>query len=62
MSIDNLPDNFSGIEGQEENRYIFHIQGEFEEYGEGLSEEEAVEELMGRTVRELLEDGTVFID
>ncbi len=57
MSIDNLPDNFSGIEGEETKSYLFYLQGEYVESGEGLSEEEALEEFKGRTVQELLDDG-----
>ena len=44
------------------NRYIFHIVGEFEEYGEGMTEEEAEDNFMNRTVRELIEDGDVYMD
>lgn len=43
-------------------RYLFHITGEFEEHGEGMTEEEAEENFMKRTVRELIDDGNVHLD
>lgn len=41
MTIDNLPDNFKGIEGEEEATYIFEIGGEVkvEGYSEASAEE-----------------------
>ena len=52
---DNLPAGFNGIEGEEEKTYCFFLHGEIEI--EHYSEEEAMEELLDMTVRELISRG-----
>lgn len=47
---------------EEVKRYLFHITGEFEERGEEMTEEDAKENFLKRTVRELIEDGDVYLD
>lgn len=46
----------------ETKRYLFHIVGEYEECGEDMTEEEAEKNFMTRTVRELIEDGDIYLD
>ena len=52
---DNYPPGFNGIEGKEEETYIFYLNGEVEV--EHYTEEEALEELLDMTVREALMKG-----
>ena len=53
--MSNYPDNFKGIEGKDEETYVFYIQGEIDI--EAYSEESAEEQLLDMTVRELLTKG-----
>lgn len=50
------------MQDEDIKRYLFHITGEFEERGEEMTEEEAEENFLKRTVRELIEDGDVYLD
>lgn len=52
---DLYPMGFDGIEGEEEETYVFYIQGEIDI--EDYSEEGAEEQLLDMTVRELLTKG-----
>ena len=57
---DNLQPGFNGVEGREEETFLFYLQGEppIEHY----TEEEAEEELLDMTVRELVNRGWVKLE
>lgn len=52
---DNYPTGFNGVEDQEEKTYIFSLVGEGKV--NHYTEEEATEEFLNMTVRELLDKG-----
>lgn len=54
---DNYPPSFNGIEGEEENIYLFDFGGEVEV--RSTSEEYAEEKVLNMTIREALESGLV---
>lgn len=55
MNVSNYPDNFKGIEGEEEETFTFFLTGEVDV--EHYSEEAAEDDFMDMTVRELLQKG-----
>lgn len=57
--MSNYPDNFKGIEGKDEETFMFYLNGEVEV--EHYTEEEALEELLDMTVREALKRG-LYLD
>ena len=52
---DNLPAGFNGIEGEEEETFVFYLNGEIEI--EDYNEESAEQQLLDMTVRELISRG-----
>ena len=56
---DNYPLGFNGVEGEEEETFVFYLQGEVEI--EHYTEEEALEDLLDMTVREALQRG-LYLD
>lgn len=54
---DNYPTGFSGLDGEEENIYLFDFGGEVEV--RSTSEEHAEEKVLNMTIREALECGLV---
>lgn len=59
--MSNYPDNFKGIEGEKEKFYIFEIIGK-EAPIESTSEEYALEELLGFTLKEAINNDWIQID
>ncbi|MDN6194505.1 MAG: hypothetical protein L0I88_05655 [Alkalibacterium sp.] len=51
----NYPAGFNGLEGEEEELYLFEVGGEVEI--EATSEEYAREEFLNMTIKEALENG-----
>ncbi len=48
---------FNGLEGEELMSYLFGLIGQIKIEGEGLSYEEALEELLDMKIRDALEEG-----
>lgn len=53
--MSNYPMGFNGIEGEEEETFVFYINGEVDI--EHYSEDEAEEDLLDMTLRELITRG-----
>ena len=52
---DNYPLGFNGVEGEEEETFVFYLNGEVEI--EDYNEESAEQQLLDMTVRELISRG-----
>ena len=52
---ENYPAGFDGLEGEEEELYLFEVGGEVEI--EATSEEHAREEFLNMTIKEAIENG-----
>lgn len=52
---DNYPLGFNGVEGEEEETFVFYLNGEIEI--EDYNEESAEQQLLDMTVRELISRG-----
>ena len=53
--MSNYPAGFNGLEGEEEELYLFEVGGEVEI--EATSEEHAREEFLNMTIKEAIENG-----